>query len=474
MLGDIGAAGAAGRGEASMSGRVMSPADSVWYQGESPVNPMTISAILWFDRSLQVERLRRVIDERILERHPVFRQRVVRSRVPGVPPRWEDEEDFDLSRHLSVVTLPEPGDHTALEERCSVERSTPLDHDRPLWSVTVYEGYRGSRSALHVRIHHCIGDGLALMQLLLTLTDEHGTIAAAQEPTPFHREIVHLGREALGIASHLALHPASAAGTLRRAAEAVVWGARLLAPAVAERSVLQGRPEGVKRLAWDPEGFPLEPLRAAAHERDATINDLLLTILGGGLRRHLVEHGDVVDDVLVMVPVNLRRRGEQLPRHLGNRIGLLPVLLPVRSEDAEERLAILRERIDRLKRSPAATVSRALLLGTSLATPGVERGIHRLNQLHGTGVVTNVPGPREPLHVGGARLTGIVGWGGMTGHLNLGGAFVSLSGRVYPGLLTDAAITPDPGRILSHVAREWDLLVGPRSPAEPGLATGRG
>jgi diacylglycerol O-acyltransferase / wax synthase len=443
-------------------GRMMSPADAVWYLGESAENPMTISSILWFDRSPDLDQLREAIEGRMLARHPVFRQRIVPSRVPGVLPHWEDVEDFDLDEHVRVERLPEPGDQASLEDVCSRERSTPLDRDRPLWSLTIHEGYRGDGAAIHARLHHSIGDGLALMQLLLTLADEHGQATVPiVETTPFGREVLHLGRRAVTAAAQLALHPTGMVGTVRETADAVAWGARLLAPTFAERTRLIGRPEGTKRMAWDPDGFPLQPLKDLGHERGVTINDLLLNVLSGGLHRYLADHDEVVDDVLVMVPVNLRRPGEALPRHLGNRIGLLPILLPTRSDDPDERLGVLRSRMEKLKSSPAPVVSRTLLLGTSLATPAVERGIHRLNQLRSTGVITNVPGPREPLHVAGARVLGTIGWGGMTGHLNLGGGFISLDGRVFSGFVTDAAITPDPDRLLGHVRDEWEAIVGP-------------
>jgi diacylglycerol O-acyltransferase / wax synthase len=446
---------------------MMSPADAVWYLGENPANPMTISAVLWSDERPDPARLRAAVEERLLARHPVFRQRVVPSRVPGVLPRWEDASGFALDDHLRWVELPSPGDHLALERACSEERSAPLDRERPLWGLTVYEGYRGTGSAIHARIHHSIGDGLALMSLLLTLADEHGPeVVPLADPSPLTHELTHLGRRAVTAAAQLALHPTGMAGALRETADAVAWGARLLAPAMVQRSRLIGRPEGTKRMTWDPDGMPLATLKELGHERGVTVNDLLLTVMTGGLHRYLAEHDEMVDDVLMMVPINLRRPGAPLPRHLGNRIGLLPILLPVGTEDPDERLRLLCERMGQLKSSPAPAVSRALLLGTSLATPAVERGIHRLNQLRSTGVLTNVPGPTSALHIAGARLRGTIGWGGMTGHLNLGAAFISFDGRVFPGMVTDVAITPDPDRLLGHVREEWRTVTGAPRPAE--------
>jgi diacylglycerol O-acyltransferase / wax synthase len=127
-------------------------------------------------------------------------------------PRWEDDPDFSIDHHLKVTTLPEPGDHALLQQRCSEERSHPLDPDRPLWLATLYQGYRGDGAALHVRIHHSLGDGLALMQLLLMLVDELDGIGE-----PAHRSAAPAGADPAagppdrGPCPHLARHPGDSA-----------------------------------------------------------------------------------------------------------------------------------------------------------------------------------------------------------------------------------------------------------------------
>lgn len=449
----------------------MTPADAVWYLGETPENPMMISSILWLDRPLDVRALRERMAERILERHPVMRMRIVPSPVPGVLPRWVEDPDFEVARHVIEERLPDPGDHAALEDWCSRERSTPLRRDRPLWQLTVLQGYRGTQTAIHSRIHHSIGDGLALMQVMMTLVDEYqpGALRISDAGwTQMASELLGFGREMLANGSKLARHPLGVVDLAKDAANTAGWAVKLLAPQMVDRSVLQGVPEGRKVMAWDPEGFDLDELKAAARANGVTINDLVLAAMSGGLHRYLDDHDDLVDDVLVMIPINLRAPGAPLPRQLGNRIGLLPVRLPVRSDDPLERLTLLRERMNELKASPAPVVSRMLMAGTSLATPSVEKWIHRMNQLRGTGVITNVPGPRIPLHLLGAELLGTVGWGGMTGHLNLSAAFISLGGRIFPGLVTDAAITPDPGTMLHYVQVEHRRLLD-ALPAPPQL-----
>ncbi len=444
--------------------RRMSPADAVWYQGENARNPMMVSSVLWFDRPLDVTALRERVIGRLLERHPVFRQRIVPSHLPPLLPCWVDDHEFDLDHHVEVVDLPAPGDHATLQTLCSQQRSRPLDRGRPLWQAHVFQGYRGSGSALHVRVHHSVGDGLALMRLLLSLADESddGTVPLA-DPPAMHlgTEFLHLAEQSVNGVGRLARDPASAIGGAVQVADAACWAVRLLLPPMPAASMLIGRPNGTKVMAWDPDGLPLDAVKAAGREAGATVNDVLLTVLTGALHRYLAEHDGLVDELLVMVPVNLRPADEPLPRHLGNRIGLLPVMLPVGLSEPADRLQTLQARIAELKHSPAPVVSRVLLTGTSLLTPVGERAIHRLNQLRSTGVVTNVPGPADPIHLVGAHVDGVIGWGGMTGHLNLSVAFVSLAGRVFPGVVTDRGITPDPDRILAHLHAEWaDLPAG--------------
>jgi diacylglycerol O-acyltransferase / wax synthase len=447
--------------------RRMSPADAVWIRGDSPANQVVISAVLWFDTPLDPTRLRATFEDRLLERHPVFGQRIVNTSLPLAMPRWVDDPDFSVDHHLHVVDLPPPGDHALLEDRCSEERSAGLDPGRPLWAATLYRRYRGEGSALHVRIHHSLGDGLALMQLLLSLVDElDPTSVPVMDPVPLGEHALQLTRRTVSDTARLLRHPSEAAALTRDVADIARWAGRLLRPVQAPTSILQGRPQGTKRMAWSPEGLERDALVAVAHEHGVTVNDLLLAVMAGGLRRYLAEHDAVVDEVLVVVPVNLRRPGEPLPRHLGNRIGLLPVLLPVGTEDIEQRLALIHDRTTRLKSSRAPAVSRALLLGTTLVTPGVERAIHRMNQKFSTGVVTNVIGPDMDLHLAGAGMQGAIGWGGVTGNLNLGAGFIGLNGRVFPGLVTDEAITPDPRHVLEQIEAEWAALA-PAASAEP-------
>lgn len=448
----------------------MSPADAVWLLGETRRNPMTISTLLWLDGPVDVEVLRERVEERVVARHPAFRQRILPPCVPGGLPRWEDT-DIDLDQHLSVVDLPPPGAHALLEARCSLERSTPLDPDRPRWRSTVYRGYGGDGTAIHTRLHHSLGDGTSLMRLVLSLCDGQDPVA---EPGGDGRSSA--GRSvarAQDLLATLSEHrdregaePAAVIGAGHGLAIAARWTTRLVLPDRVERNVFHGTPHGTKRMAWDPEGHPLEPVESASDASGATVNDVLLTILTTGLHRYLADRDALVDELQIMLPISLRDPSEPLPARFGNRIGLLPVRLPVGCVDPREQLRRLHAQTVRLKRSPAPVISHALLTASALATSPGTRWLHRANQLRSTGVITNVPGPPGPWHLTGSRVLGTVGWGGLTAELNLTGSFITLDERVFVGFVTDTAAVPEPDELLDAVRGAWnDVLefLEPRS-----------
>lgn len=435
-------------------GRRLSPADAVWFLGETSVNPMVVSAIMWFDRPIDRDELLVLFRERAVERHPVFRQRLVPPEFPGMPPRWQDAPRFAIEDHIEVDELPAPGDHATVEEICSRERTRGLDRSRPLWHWHQLNGYEGGGSVAHIRFHHSIGDGWALVQLLLTLADtEEGQRVRVVDDDP--NPAMHAATTAVERVAQTLREPSRWPGLLAQALERLRWTFRLLMPQLPQDQALIGTPSGEKRMAWDNEGIPLADVKRVGHRHGATVNDVLMAAVAEALHEHLVASLTPAPTVQVMAPVAIRDSDEPLRRHLGNRIGLLPVLLPTGPMSTLERLEAIRDETARLKRSAAPVVSWGLLASTALLTPPVERAFHRFHQIRGTGVLTNVPGPRRPLSLCGAQVQGMLGWGGMTGHLNLSWALCSVDGRVFSGATTDAAITPDPRSLLDRYQAAW-------------------
>jgi len=216
------------------------------------------------------------------------------------------------------------------------------------------------------------------------------------------------------------------------------------------KTILHGDVSGTKRVVWiDP--IPLAPVKQAGKVYDATINDVLMGCLTNALRAYLVEKDAlVVDELFTAVPVSLRRPDAPLPRTLGNRFGLVPVLLPVGVADQVDQVRSIKAQMDEIKQSQMPVVSFGLMSVTALATPEVERMIHKINQDHSIGVTTNVPGPRVPLHLAGAQVLGAWGMGGLSGNMNLSFGIFSLNGEINFAVHSDTALTPDPERILDH------------------------
>lgn len=241
-------------------------------------------------------------------------------------------------------------------------------------------------------------------------------------------------------------------GNVTDTAEVLVQGTSdavdfLLAPRPG-KTILHGAVSGQKKVCWI-EPIPLEPIKAAGKVYGATINDVLLGCLTNALRNYLLEKDALtVDELFTAVPVSLRKPDAPLPRTLGNRFGLVSVLLPVGIEDPVEQVQAIKSQVDELKQSQMPVVSFGLMSVSALATPEVERLIHKINQDHSIGVTTNVPGPRRPLHFGGAKVLGAWGMGGLSGNMNLSFGIFSLAGELNFSVHSDAAITDDPERIL--------------------------
>src|ERR1700716_1189250 len=242
------------------------------------------------------------------------------------PPRWVDDERFDLDAHLHRIALPAPGDQAALEELVGDLMSTRLDMSKPLWQIHLVDGYRGG-SVFLARLHHCIADGIALIQLLLSLTDTSprpGRVAPVRPPAAAGTWFA----APLAAAASLLANPLELVELVQGGVAVADTLQRLVLLPPDPRTVLKG-PLGVsKRAAWS-EIVPLERIKAAGARHGATINDILITAVAGALREYLEERGEPVDEfeIRAAVPVNLRpiERGLEL----GNSFGLVFVPLPI-------------------------------------------------------------------------------------------------------------------------------------------------
>jgi WS/DGAT/MGAT family acyltransferase len=256
----------------------------------------------------------------------------------------------------------------------------------------------------------------------------------------------------------------------RESLEALIDPARLLIPARLagdglaalgklvlmlpdRRTLLRGRCGVAKRAVWI-EPLPLKEVKALGNSLDCTVNDVMLAAVSGALGRYLAGRGQPTDglDIRAMVPVSLRR--PEGDNELGNRFGLVILSLPVGVRDPQERMAVLKERMDAIKNTPEAMVAFGILSTMGLTPVQVEKIIVDIFAAKVTAVMTNVPGPREPLYVAGSRLDDMMFWVPAPGGLSLGISILSYAGNVMVGIATDAGLIPDPEAIVAGIHGE--------------------
>ena len=467
-----------------MSGH-LSSADAAWLHMDRPTNLMVINSVLLFDEPLDFELVKDVHRRRLIGRYPRFRQRVTESRRPLSRPGWEDDPDFDLSHHLHHLALPGPGDQAALQELVSELMTTPLDRNRPLWQVYVVDGFGGG-AAMITRMHHCIADGIALAQVMLSLTDgAPGTETDAdREPDPGAppaagsgglaavvgpgtRLITGAVRRATGTArqaGRLAASPARVASLAGAVGRDAGTAARLLLTPGDAATAIKGDPGISRRVAWSAP-LSLPQIKHVAHAHHATVNDVLMAAVSGALRHYLQDRDSSVGEIQAMVPFNLRDLDQPLPPELGNKFGLVFLPLPVGTSGSYRRLVAVHRRMQEIKAGRDGAVSYGLLSLTGLVPPALERRIVDMFSAKGTAVVTNVPGPRQPVYLAGTAVRAVLVWAPTSGHIGMSLSIFSYRDEVTVGLMVDAARVPDPDEIVRQLERELDVLVHLDPPA---------
>jgi WS/DGAT/MGAT family acyltransferase len=411
----------------------LSHVDAAWLRMDDPTNTMVITNLITFDDPIDFGEIEALFRDRVLAERR-FRQRVVAPRLET--PHWEDVASVDLKWHLHRVALPDPGGDQELFDLVSELGSTPLSRDQPLWQAHVVERYHGG-GAIIVRLHHCIGDGVALVGMLLGLTDEgHGMV------TP---EVGLLPERPTRLVDQVRL-VASQATTL----------GRLLLLSSDPPSPLKG-PLGPRKRLICSRPVPLALVKTIAAALGGTVNDVLVGALAGALRRYLVQRGAPAGrEPRAMVPMYLRGRTER--GELGNHFGLVFLQLPLDAEDPTARVRITRERMDAIKKSPEAQVSLGVLAGLGVAADEIEQIAIDLFTRKATVMITNVAGPPARLHLVGKSVSSMVVWAPVSGHLGLGISFLSYAGALRVGVKADAGLVPDPEVLLEAFDAELEAL----------------
>jgi len=454
--------------------RRISAADTLWLDMDRPNNLMVIVTLMFLESVPRWDDLAALMQNRVVERYPVFSQRPARPLVPLGLASWEDDPDFDLQRHLHRVTLPSPGDEATLQRFVEERIPVPLDRAHPLWEVWLIDGY-GSGSVVFGRFHHALADGIALTRVLLSLTEDGSGLGAdalgGQEVVagedvvdPPERSLAGAALSAGVSAARAGLGQASRLARPSGVLDAVGLGVRTgqvvadLLLTHSPENVFSGTPGARKRVVWT-EPLPLADLKTVGRLAGATLNDVLLSAVAGALHRYQRDRGADPVDLVTMVPVNVRRLDQPLPRELGNRFALVFVRFPSGRPAPLGRLAETKRRMDWLKASPEAALTLGLMTVMGRTTRSLERHIVDFFADKAIGVTTNVAGPTATRTLAGVPMSGVLGWVPGSGRHTVGVCIYTYAGNVRVGFMVDAAVVPDPGALLGAFEDEVAGLV---------------
>lgn len=450
----------------------MSSVDTAWLRMESPTNLMMIGVVLVLDKLPEHDVLTNMIQERLLKFNR-FKQKVVHE---GNKVYWQDDELFDLRNHLHYIAMPiansGQSSKARLQAMVSDIVSTPLDFNKPLWQMNLVENYNGG-AALIVRIHHCIADGISLVRVLLSLADrerspqktdpaneaksepEHPSILAPLNH--FIRHSLHLGQEILEEGKDLLQHPNHLLDIAKKGTEVAEELLKVSTMPYDTRSCLKGSLSTRKQTAWiDP--IPLEEVKTIGRNTDATVNDVLLSVAAGGLRRYLLKHNEAIQNthIHVAMPFNLRPLDQPI-KELGNQFGLILAALPVHEPNIKNRLEAVKEETYRIKNSVQAQVFYSMLSIFGAGPEPLERITLDVLSRKASLLMTNVPGPKKPLYLAGSKLLQPLVWAPQSGDIGIGISILSYAGDVQFGVVADEHVA-DPNELVEDFLEEYALI----------------
>jgi WS/DGAT/MGAT family acyltransferase len=449
----------------------LSGMDAAFLYFETPSTHMHVAMTAIFDPSTmsggyEFAKVREFIASR-LHLVPPFRRRVVQVPFRLNHPIWVEDPDFDLDYHIRRVGVPSPGGHRELAELAGAITGTPLDRSRPLWELYVVEGLADGTIAVITKVHHCAVDGVSGAELMVNLFDLEPSGREVEPPEPREPEPIPSELELIGhaVASRarrqLGLLPllgstAKTLGTLvsrHRDPNAIVGAVPLTAPKTPWNSAVTPH----RRMAFTD--VSLAEVKRIKNAVGCTVNDVVLGLMGGALRRYLEEHGgNPAEPLIATCPVSVRtedQRGET-----NNRVSAMFTSLATNVDDPVERLRTIQRSTQGAKEDHNAigatflqdwaehaaptTFALAARLYSSLGLASGHRPIHNV-------VISNVPGPPFPLYYAGAKLLHALPMGPVMEGAGLNITVMSYEDNVDIGFMACRELVPDVWDLVDHV-----------------------
>lgn len=483
------------RGTAAPDREPLSAIDAAWLRMDRPSNLMMICGMLMFTERVELHALKEVVRSRMLCFHRFLQRIVERERQP----QWETDPNFDLDWHVCHVAVPEG---EGMEELLSELVSTPLDPGRPMWQYHLVD-LAGGESAVILRVHHCYGDGFALMHVLASMTDPapdhqrspagdlkgNGVARGAWERmfgtvTEAMGDAARVTGLAVGVGMDVLTRPALALDYWK-SGYALVRDTAVIATMTPDAQTRFKGPLGImKRVAW-ARPISLFEVKAVGEAFGCSVNDVLLACVAGALRNYLVGQGDDLgsEEMRALVPVNCRPSGPI--RDLGNMFGLVFLGLPLGVADPFERLMEVHLRMKALKHSQQPTVALGILASMGVLPDAMKERVLESLAANASAVISNVRGSSDSQYFAGRRIDRQVFWVPQSGGIGIGISILTYAGNVDFAVIADAKRVPQPRVLVDGFIDEFEILLfcallawwgrerhGPRQPrTQPSAAT---
>jgi diacylglycerol O-acyltransferase / wax synthase len=471
--------------------------DATFLYLETPSLHMHVSMAAMFDPSTvpggySFDKLRDLVSSR-LEQAPIFRRRLVEVPLRLSHPYWVDDPTFDIEYHIRQAAVPAPGGVDELARFVGDVCSRQLDRTKPLWEMYIVEGLRGGQIGLVTKIHHCTIDGVSGAELLAQLFDLEPNPPARPAPEGPVSVDDHLPSDFQLLAKSIGTRVTRPVG-MTKLAWRTGWAlldvrrvrargsGRAALPLTTPRTSLNASITPHRRVAFS--SIALEDAKRIKRACHTTLNDVVLAVCAGALRRYLIEGDELPDEPLVAtVPVSTAPRAGN--RRGANKVSAMFVALPCQIEDPVERLHAIREGTKGAKQEHNALGADVLLNWTEHATPNVfsaaARAYTRLKladhhrPIHSL-VISNVPGPDFPLYLAGAELVAGFPLGPVMDGAGLNITVMSYRGVLNWGLMACAETVPRLANLAEYIPEALAELaaaaeVGPVTPV--GVAPGR-
>jgi diacylglycerol O-acyltransferase / wax synthase len=441
----------------------LSGLDASFLYLETSTQPLHVCSVLELDTATipggySFERLRAELAVRITA-IPTFRERLANSFLNLDHPVWVEDEEFDVDRHLHRIGLPAPGGRVELAEICGHLAALPLDRRHPLWEMWAIEGLdgtdarKGGRMAVMTKVHHAAVDGVTGANLMSQLCSVEPD-APAPDPVEASGDVNPL-RIALGGLGRFASRPINLATSVLPATVSTVFdtvrraaGGRAMAnPFAAPQTPFNGTITAHRNVAFAQ--LDLEDIKTVKNHFGVKVNDVVMALVSGVLRKFLLDRGELPESSLVaMVPVSVHDRSDRPGR---NQVSGMFSTLQTGIEDPAERLTAIAAANDVAKEHSSAIGATLLQDWSQFAGPAVfgvamrvyarsrlteSRPVHNL-------VVSNVPGPQIPLYFLGAEVQGMYPLGPIFHGAALNITVMSLNGRLNVGLISCPELIPD-------------------------------